>query len=266
MSETTTATKKRPPRMTFDTAARDRLRAKLLGYMKEHAIGVPSLQARIAEATDRSPDLIVLKTLQRFLGNQGRTHDGFLIPCFQFAESFPAHDELQGVASEVAGFFGAMGMPEGGGAKEATPDRLLGTYGVIAGGEGYSGVWASRPGDEFQTGSPHGRCTIERIPGTSLCKVRELAAPDPKGTKTREALVRRVYDGLLLFFDPLVLIVLRDRLTRLPRVMWLSEDDDGRVALYGHFMQALFDGKQTNRIHPYSDIRAVEFYPSTTNE
>ena len=64
----------------FDTAERERIRAAILRYMEAHRIGVPTLQARIAQAADRSLDLIPLKTLQRFLAGATRTNDAFLIP------------------------------------------------------------------------------------------------------------------------------------------------------------------------------------------
>jgi hypothetical protein len=71
----------------FDTQERERIRAALIGYMKEHLIGVPTLAERIKQAHPRQME-IPLKTLQRFLAGK-RTQDMALNICAAFVETLP---------------------------------------------------------------------------------------------------------------------------------------------------------------------------------
>ena len=71
----------------FDTRERERIRAALIGYMKEHQIGAPTLAKRIEEAHPRHME-IPLKTLQRFLAGK-RTQDMALNICAAFVEKLP---------------------------------------------------------------------------------------------------------------------------------------------------------------------------------
>lgn len=69
---------------SFDDAARELIRSKLLRYMQENAIGIPALAKRIELA---EPAAISLKTLQRFLSGQTRTDGRLVARCHRFAES-----------------------------------------------------------------------------------------------------------------------------------------------------------------------------------
>ena len=71
----------------YDTRERERIRAALIGYMKEHLIGVPTLAKRIKEAHPRQME-IPLRTLQRFLAGL-RTNDMALDICAAFVENLP---------------------------------------------------------------------------------------------------------------------------------------------------------------------------------
>ncbi|EGE59909.1 hypothetical protein RHECNPAF_1780010 [Rhizobium etli CNPAF512] len=227
--------------MTFDTAARDRLRSKLLGYMKQHAIGVPALQARIAEATDRPTDLIVLKTLQRFLGKQGRTHDGFLIPCFQFAESLPERDEMAGIAGELAGFFAMPLAADNQGQdrpRETEAASLAGRFKVWTKPPLIPGKMKVLDADESQFTLAYSKCAI-RERGGSL-RIREevfnggMENPAPSELQT----THHSFEGIVLFFDPVIFVLSRNVLTRLPRAYWLRRYEGDVLA--GSGMEAAF--------------------------
>lgn len=73
----------------FSAQDRERIRSTLIRYMKEHGIGVPTLGARIAKATDRPSHLIPIKTLQRFLAGSHRTYDVFVGYCHTFIGTLP---------------------------------------------------------------------------------------------------------------------------------------------------------------------------------
>jgi hypothetical protein len=72
---------------SFDISQRERIRAALIGYMKEHGIRVPTLAVRIRQSHPREME-IPLKTLQRFLAGK-RTQDMALTICAAFVEKLP---------------------------------------------------------------------------------------------------------------------------------------------------------------------------------
>ncbi|WP_127650095.1 hypothetical protein [Sinorhizobium meliloti] len=258
MSEATTAIKRRAPRKTqFDMAERERLRSALLAYAEKHGIGVPTLQVRIADATDRSPDLLPLKTLQRFLTGIGRTNDAFLIPCFQFAQSLPAQSDTMNIARELGSFFGLAGL-------QANADQS-GTSMVAA--EQFAGRYAvatrqPRPkkvrvfdidDDDDKLNLAYSRCEFENTGPGSQLKVREEVFNPAMVAATRpaeEVAARHCFEGVVLVFDPLVFIVSRNVLTRLPKAYWLREFGNG--LLMGCGMEASFLNDM-DEPRPYSD-------------
>jgi hypothetical protein len=214
--------------------------------MQENRIGVPALQLRIADATDRSPDLLPLKTLQRFLADCGRTNDAFLQPCFQFAQTLPTTGKSEDFARELAGFFGVV-VADAGGAAKGAPVRLAGRYRVSAKRRERSMRVLDNDDDEFTLG--YSTCTVEGDEGARFSFREEvfnpgLVMPIPEnGT-------RHSFEGALLFFDPLVFVVAKNRLTRLPRAYWLREFEGG--ALIGYGMEAAFL-HDLDVARPYSD-------------
>lgn len=224
----------RGPRKTrFDMTERARLRAALLRYMKEHGIGVPTLQVRIADGTDRSPDLLPLKTLQRFLADVGRTNDTFLIPCFEFAQSLPAGDDIEGFAREAAGFFGV----EQAGANAA---GLTGNYAVFARPQKTDTRMRVLAPDDIEQREEfsvfHSRCVVEQSGPAGPYRLHEETIITSEGTQADS--VRHIYEGVVLAFDPLVFALSKNALTRLPRAYWLRGFADGTLAGYG--MEAAF--------------------------
>jgi hypothetical protein len=242
----------KPPRKTaFDQTARDALRAAIPRYARENGIGAPALQVRIAQITKRSPDQLPLKTLQRFLGNIGRTNDGFLIPCFEFAEAVGEtgpHDEL---ARDLGEFFSRGEIEER--PADEVPERLAGQYEVWAGAGTFINFKVRTAAEgELNPDERYGRCRLSGS-GRGLKVHEEEAGPGSDGTagEFRQA----ANEGMMLFFEPLVFILLKNRLTRLPRVYWLREHPDGK--LLGHAMQG--DPAQSGgEVIPYSRLRNFE--------
>lgn len=109
---------------------------------------------------------------------------------------------------------------------------------------------------------PYGRCTFEKIDGAPSLKVhKKVFNPDrddplEPGNGSR----RFSYEGVLIFCDPLVFILLRNNLTRLPCAYWLHEKEDG--ILIGHAMNAEFGGTLTG-FWPYSKALYFEFHRAT---
>jgi hypothetical protein len=226
-------------RARFDIAARARIRAVILRYMEAHRIGVPTLQARISEATDRSIDLIPLKTLQRFLAGATRTNDAFLIPCHQFVSGLPDYAGLQqaGPESLPAALNSFFALPPQERSRQtgprAAPGEAAGRY------EAY----AERPldpsrrmrvmGDDDRSdfSVPYGRLRIHPAAGGSFAADEEVFNParrfpfDP--AKAQE---RHLYEGLSVERESLTFVLMRNKTTRLPKAYWLSAIDAQTLA------------------------------------
>jgi hypothetical protein len=76
----------------------------------------------------------------------------------------------------------------------------------------------------FPTDQLYGRCTIEKIDGTAGFKVFEEALGPRRATAEKLAYISGslFYEGILFFFKPVIFVLLRNNLTRLPRVYWLQ--------------------------------------------
>lgn len=251
MSDAQTATRKLAPRKTqFNLADRERLRAELRNYMQQNRIGVPALQFRIAEATDRPPDLLPLKTLQRFLADCGRTNDAFLQPCFQFAQTLPPAGKTEDLARELAGFFGletAIRSADEDGVAKSAPVRLQGQYRIYA--KQLEKKLVVLESDDGNLTLEYSTCAVTGNDGSRLTFREEVVNP-ALVTPVPKTGTRHTCEGALLFFDPLIFVVAKNLLTRLPRVYWLREFDDG--LLLGNGMEAAFlHEKDVGR--PYSD-------------
>jgi hypothetical protein len=172
----------------YDLAHRERIRETLLAYMKEHKIGVPRLAARITETVHRNPEIPV-KTLQRFLKGDVRTidmHVGFLT---QFAEKISKTDPLPRLGSALCAFY----TPE-------SKDDWTGTF---------------RLEDEIYDNDPEwGRASKVEI------------TRDQGGWRVKEthgaAGVQRIYDGVLSSSRLTGVIVLKERLSGLPRLITVA--------------------------------------------
>lgn len=238
----------------FDHAEREKIRAAILAYAKQNKIGAPNLQLRIAEATKRNIDQVPLKTLQRFLKDEGRTNDGFLIPLAEFVAAAGAktpHDEL---AYELGAFYARGDLKEG----EAgdVPGRFAGQYEIVSGRAAFSSVKVLKiEGEDQNPDKPYGRCILAGS-GRALKAIETETGPGSGGT---DGVFRPpANEGVVLYFAPLVFMLLRNNLTRLPRVYWLREKQDGK--LVGHAMHAIPLEPGSIQV-PYSELRNHELHP-----
>jgi hypothetical protein len=166
----------------YDLAQREQLRQTLLAYMKEHKIGVPRLAQRVKETVHRNPEIPV-KTLQRFLKGEVRTidmHVGFLA---QFVEKASNVDPTPRLGSALAAFYSSQDKTD------------------------WSGLFHVSEG---QSESVEGSSTIEIVRDQGAWRVKETTA---------NASPRRIYDGALTTSGKAVLMVLKERLTGLPRTI-----------------------------------------------
>lgn len=244
----------------FDTADRGRIRAAILRYMEAHRIGVPTLQARIAEAADRSIDLIPLKTLQRFLAGASRTNDAFLIPCHRFASGLPDYGGPEEAAPDtlaqlIGRFFGA-------GQTAAPPSAaadLRGRYEVWATRRHTGGFRVVTEPDKY----PVPYATL-RISDTASAGARAAAEsvvnPDRLDSfKTGDADTRHQWEGGLLSFGTGSFVLLRNNLTRLPKCYGLSPTPRG--AYEGYAIETPFLVPDAGRGAAISPLN-LEFLPA----
>jgi hypothetical protein len=94
-----------PSQAMYDDKDRDLIRRQLLGYMEQHRIGTPTLQARIAGSSDRSLDEVNNKTLQRFLAGRHRTNDSFVWLCHKFTLGVDAADPAREFGDAACRFY-----------------------------------------------------------------------------------------------------------------------------------------------------------------
>lgn len=242
---------------SFDQADREKMRAAILAFAKQNKLGAPSLQLRIAEATKRSADQIPLKTLQRFLKDEGRTNDGFMIPIAEFVASVGAITPLDTFAHELGAFFARSGTEKE--AANEVPARFARTYEIVAGSAKFKNIKVIRSGAIENPDEPYGRCVIS---GTGLSlKVQELETGS--GTGGVDGAFRPpANEGVVLYFAPLLFMLLRNNLTRLPRVYWLREQEDGK--LVGHAMHSIPLEPGSIQV-PYSELRNHELHPAPEN-
>ena len=229
---------------SLDLAARARLRGRLLRYMEEHRIGAPTLQSRIAQASGRSVDLIPLKTLQRFIGGQGRTNDAFTAILSRFAENLPDANGAEDATAAATRFFDLAafgGRPEQSG---ESADALTGAYSVYRGAPASGGHQFSK--NRNITVHRAGQATMEFTQLNSRCVIARSETGGPM--LLRQELFesggmsdgpRRTFEGIVLFFDPLIVVLCKDLATRLPRIYWLREYPEG---LAGQAIEAAFLG------------------------
>jgi len=245
---------KKPKRqIAFDAAERERIRRALLAYGKENRIGAPTLQLHIAEKTGRTVDQLgALRTLQRFLLGEGRVNDGFVAACAVFVERagvMTPHDDL---ARDLGAFFARDIADQ---PADEAPSRLAGDYAIWAGETTFANLKVQIKGEDVNPDVPYGRCRISGS-GRGL-KVHETEAT-PGSDGADGAFRPPANDGMMLYFDPLIFLLLKNRLTRLPRVYWLRERQDGGLA--GHAMHG--DPVESgNEYPPYSKLRNYELRP-----
>lgn len=246
-----TQVERKPRRQTkFDAAERERICRALLAYARDNRIGAPNLQLHIAEKLGRTVDEVgALKTLQRFLIGEGRVNDGFVTVCAAFVEctgTTTPHDEL---AHDLGAFFARDIADQ---PADEVPSHLAGDYEVWAGETTFANLKVQIKGQDMNPDVPYGRCRISGG-GRGLTVHETEAAPGSNGADG--AFRPAANDGMMLYFDPLIFVLLKNRLTRLPRIYWLRERQDGRLA--GHAMHG-DPVEPGNDYPPYSRLRNYE--------
>lgn len=238
-------TKLPPFKKEFSVEDRAALRAVLIAYMKEHRIGAPTLQQRIAKTAARDVYL-PLKTLQRFITDNGRTNDAFVSNCFQFAQTLKQSAATGTLATAAAMFFGPS---------PAQPGALAGRWNglaqphpsgmvvVVAGGHDISSVQSSHLTIGTSLGSP-GLTTAETVTNPSA----------PRTSRTDPGF-RHSYVGIALEYPPLLCIISKNLLTRLPRSYWLQMTDRGHLS--GHGAEAVLSTGKAKRV--VSELTSFRF-------
>lgn len=235
-----------PDKKVFNQEDRTRLRAALIAYMKDHDIGVPTLHARIAQAAGRHGDLLPLKTLQRFLAGTTRTNDALLSHCFQFAENVAPKAGLEAFTDAALTFFERDQCGEAGTA-------LTGRWsGSAASNKTGISVMRTATGEDL-TSAETSEMTIAAN-GSGL-HIRETVT-NPAATRTAkyDAGFRHSYEGIVLAFEPLICVLLKNMATRLPRTYWLQMADDQTLA--GHGAEGIFEAGPMRVV---TDLAAFRF-------
>lgn len=178
----------------YDLPQRERIREALLTYMKEHKVGVPRLAQRIEQTVHRNPTIPV-KTLQRFMKGDVRTVDmqvGFLA---QFVEKNSKADPTPRLGSALSAFY-------------ASHDKT-----------DWSGIFTAAELGAPETDTRdayHSQVEIALDQGT--WRVKETAINNGS---------REVHDGAMTCSGGTVVIVLKDRLVGLPKLITASRQGNG---------------------------------------
>lgn len=229
----------------FSEEDRTRLRSVIKEYMGQHDIGAPALRVRIAQATGRSPNLIPLKTLQRFLDATHRTNDPFLVPCFQFAETVRPKPAAEMLSEAASAFFNARRVDG--------LDALAGRWaGAAAGNKTGITVMRTATGEDL-TSVPVSELVFQRA-GDALSVRETVLNPEATRNAKYDGDFRHTYDGIALRFDTLIYLVLKNTTTLLPRSYWLQWDGDRRLT--GHGVEALLDAGPARTV---TDLTAYKF-------
>lgn len=221
----------------FDSAGRERIRAALRRYMQENRIGTPALQYRIIKSDEPRHREIPLSTLQRFVTGKHHTQEHHVALCHAFVKDLPYYGE----GRDLAQFAGALAMvfeiPEERIERAMQAQRLsrdiAGRYEVYALLEKEFDL--DRKGTWTRTGFdvPYAEITFEAAPDENHLRVRESvfnperAHPFDKG----KAGTRLPYEGAFISLDWRGIIVMRNMLTRLPKIYWIR--DEKRSAMWG---------------------------------
>lgn len=218
--------KKTPDSHNFSTEERAELREALLQYMKDHKIGVPTLQKRIAKATGR-PDAkyVPRKTLQRFLADTSRTGDYLLTECSKFLDTIKPPKIAERFSEAASAYFQLANTPN-------LAHALAGTWeGKATGNKKGMVVFNPTTGRELNTFAVS-TLTIQPAAHDHSLKILETVINPEANRKARyDPGFQHTYNGVLLPFPKLICIFLKNTITNLPRTYWLKFEDD---TLWGH--------------------------------
>jgi hypothetical protein len=179
-----------------DREARDRIRNRLLHYMREHGIGAPELTVRIYNAQEpKQLKPVGISTVQRFLANKVRTVESYVDMFERFTKDFPSPDPLREVGKSMAAFYGTPSDKE------------------------YAGVY-----------SGNGVLVSIRKDFERPFNSQVVISSDAEFWRITEATGHpdhAIYDGVLVCSGKAVIAVMKDRLRGLPRTytVWPRSDD-----------------------------------------
>lgn len=215
-------------RPEFDERERDFIRHALDRYMVEHGIGVPTLQTRLIEADHPRHREIPVSTLQRFLAGKHHTNDHHVAVCHAFAKELPYYGEgrdLRFLGDALAQFC----VPPPDAIERALREQRFATeytggYELLAMREGRREDASGRTLNFSRYDIPYARMTLkpDRL-GKFLQAEEHVFNPErtyPFDGAT--ALFRQHYEGAFVPLDMRGIIVMRNALTRLPKVYWVS--------------------------------------------
>jgi len=217
-----------PTKTEFTIEERRVLRVRLISYMKTHAIGVPALHARIIREIRSNADHFQLKTLQRFLAGTVRTADGFLVHCYRFAEAAIPGAAADSLAQAATAFFGSP---------PPTSGPFIGRWNGLA-TAGPAGMTVLRHGQDVSSVAASEIAIELSADSSGLITTEWLTKPAGRQAASHDPGFRHVYEGIALQYAPLLCIISKNMLTRLPRNYWLQLGEPD--FLYGHGAEAIF--------------------------
>jgi len=234
-----------PAATVFDEPARQIIGQALRDYMREHRIGVPALKSQIENDGPRGLE-IPLSTLQRFLAATHQTSEMYVQIFDAFARPLPYYGKDAAIVQTGVALEGFLGAP---GAAADLADIEARLHELFAGE--YRVYRHSR--SEFPLGfrrdrsdQPLSNLAVRAIPGARFFEVIERAeAPgDEPGSVTRE-----IHEGVAVINGIQVHFLLRDVLSRMPRmlsltVMSLFVDENAPVIMTGESFQHSLRSRQ----------------------
>lgn len=194
----------------FDSAERERIRAALRRYMREHRVGAPALQYRIEEADQPRKREIPLSTLQRFITGRHHTQDHHVALCHAFVKDLPYYGEgreVEQLGTALLSFLQPE-LPEQG--ETAEGGRLA----------KLAGTWESAASVLTLTAAPDRTFLLARESARCLLATGEDER-DPE-----LAARRRVREGVMVAVAAGAHALLRDTLTRQIRTAFLARASD----------------------------------------
>lgn len=218
-------------RTGFDHAARERVRAALRRYMQDHRIGTPTLQYRIIEADEPRRREIPLSTLQRFITGSHHTQDHHVALCHAFVSDLPYYGEGRDIAQFGEALFGFVQDQAQGREREALIARLESEF-----------------AGTYEAASAH--LTLSASDGQPWLIARETARcelnPDKYAERAANELSRRrrAREGVMVLISSCIYIMLRDSLTRQPKLCclmwWPARSESEAMVLQGETLQPAF--------------------------
>jgi hypothetical protein len=226
-------------RAGFDQREREFVRSALRRYMQEHGIGTPALQYRIIEADQPRRREIPLSTLQRFITGSHHTQDHHVALCHAFVRELPYYGEGRDVAQlgdALASFF-PLRWPEPKSPSSAKgPERFCRRYRGSAPTEVLPGQMRLYHMDELHPEMavfviPYSELIFEREGNASYLRALETITNPSLDHSASQAQTRATYtyEGVLAPFGRMLRLMLRNTLTRQPRLYELYETDSGNL-------------------------------------